>query len=246
MKKSLLNCSLIAVFAAVLFTGCKNMYIPNMPNTPLLREKGDVMVTVNPNNYQGAVALTESFGLMVNGYYRRKSWNLTSGGFDNRFDNQRYMFEGALGYFKKLGSSAVFELYGGGGFGNVIYNYDLYDNGSLINQNTWSANNVKLFIQPNFGIVDKNIEFAVTTRFVMLNFPDAKSVNYTTSEMIAQGINDLEKTDWLFVEPGVVFRYGWSRFKFQNHLLYSAKLNPEPLNTRRLIFGFGLTLNLRN
>jgi hypothetical protein len=243
MKKNVKISLLLSLITIVLLSGCRNMYIPNMPNTPLLKEKGDITVSLNPNNYQAAFAITESIGIMANGYYRRNSWNIASGNFENRYTNQRYMAEGAIGYFKKLGSSAVFEAYAGAGVGNVKFNYDLYDNKVLIDNNSWSANNVKYFFQPNFGIVNDNVELALTTRFVVLNFNNPKiSSNFSEEEMVIERLNGLDKVNWMFIEPGVVFKYGFKNIKLQNHLLYSSKLNPEALNTKNLIFGFGMSV----
>jgi hypothetical protein len=242
MKKNLLKLMLISILPLTM-SSCRILYIPNTPNTPLLEEKGDLKVNLSTNNFQAAYAVTENIGIMANGYYNKNNWNVTSGNFDNRYSTTRFLLEGGAGYFKKIGEKGVFETYAGAGYGNLSYDYTLFDAGIQTQNNTWDSNKMKFFIQPNIGIVSDNLEFAFTTRFVGLNFMNTLT-NYTDSQLAFENLTGVEDRMWMFVEPGVVFRAGWAPFKFQAHMLYSYKLNPEPLNTRNFVIGFAAHINI--
>ncbi len=43
------------------------MYVPNMHNVPLLKEKNELVVNLSTTNYQSAYAITDNIALMTNG-----------------------------------------------------------------------------------------------------------------------------------------------------------------------------------
>lgn len=242
MKDSKLN--LLVIIGLSLLSSCKVLYIPNMVNSPLLKEKGEAKINLNTNNLQASYAVTDNVGLMVNGYYNKNDWNITSGSLVNEYQSKRFLVEGGAGYFKSLGEKGVFEAYAGAGYGTLNYNYKLLDNGIEAEYNRWASNNLKLFIQPVIGTTGEKFDFSFFTRFVGLKFSNVDTINYTPAELDFEGLSNVEKTTWMFLEPGVSIRFGTPLIKLQLQTLYSYKLNPEPLNSKNFVFNIGLHVNL--
>ena len=236
----------------VSLTGCKVMYTPTMQNVPLLQEQGDIKVTLNTNNLQGAYALTENVGVMVNGSFHSSEWKVEDGMNSNEvYSSRRFNVEGAGGYFKKLGENGSFEVYGGAGYGNVSYNntFSYYNPDINLDETQnlkFSANAMKVFVQPSIGTVGENLEVAFSTRLVALKFSGINRVGYTDEQLQMENIYQIDKPTYMFAEPALTLRYGLPWVKIQSQLLYSAKLNADALNYKPVNLNFSLHFNLSN
>ena len=103
---------LLIAIIVLSFSSCKIMYIPNTQNVPMLEEKGDIKVELGTKDLQVAYGVTDHLGIMVNGYYNKNDWSVTSGEYDNQYLSKRTLVEGGLGYYTTMGEKGRFLTHG--------------------------------------------------------------------------------------------------------------------------------------
>jgi hypothetical protein len=233
---TILRLKTIAVGFIVLgtvFTGCKpNAYLPNTIHTPLLKEKGEVRATINLSNLQLAYAITDHIGVMANGQYSTMSQSTTSGNIVDEDISKQMLGEIGVGYFKPLGEYAVFEVYGGGGYGNVSINTKSTGLVTGDFERTFTAPVSKIFIQPSIGLTNETFDIAFTPRLTGMNYGERKLDGFPTNEfdrdniLVSDGLYSL-KGMHMFFEPGVTFRVGIKWVKFQIQGFYVGQISGE-------------------
>ena len=242
--KNLKKLVLIALLL-VCFSSCKIMYIPNTQNIPMLEEKGDIKLDIGNKDMQLAYGISNHVGIMANGYYNKNEWSVVSGTFDNQYLSKRSLIEGGVGYYTTLGENGRFEIYSGAGYGNVSYNYDLVDNGTLTETNTFGINMMRIFFQPAIGLQTDNLGFAFSTRLVSVNFLNVDTVGYTQTELEAEGLHELEDDMFIFIEPAITLRLGIKYAQLQLQPYYNLQVTgPSSINAKKFGFNFGLYLSI--
>jgi hypothetical protein len=225
MKKHIIPFLLIAIF----FNSCSHYYyVPNVQNVSLFREKdefrisalyggGDESVT---GEVQAAYAITDKIGVAAN--YMHASGGDNS---ENNFGKGNY-FEGAVGYFKPIRKSGVFEVYGGLGGGGQQHEYQsIYDN-DYFGKADLSC--FKIYLQPSYGFTFNWIDIAFSTR---LNRVSYTNIDYNIHEntYIIDDLESLSVKGHYFIEPAVTLRAGWKNIKAQVQFVYSDYLNNPKL-----------------
>ncbi len=228
MKKS----KSIILFLAGLLSSCCSphyYYIPNVQNVPLFKEKNEyrASVEVGVGSYfsnkevQAAYSITDKIAIMAN-FMSFKNVN------NGNVANGKY-FDAAVGYYKPLGKSGVFEVYGGFGTGNLHdqYNpYNVYDTTGLILQSynqISSLSFTKIFLQPSIGLTFKGFDIALSTRICGLYFNkinnqiiDNHQPNSDCNQNDFERVNMLaHNKNWYFIEPALTIRGGWKYVKAQ-------------------------------
>jgi hypothetical protein len=216
-------------FLMILFlaTSCAPTYIPNIRNSPMFTEKGEVQLNFqigNGLNGQGAWAISENFGVIGSySYLERSSVDQTSS------DYRKHSFgEAGLGYFKNS-ETMFFELFGGYGEGTG-YSDDFILSGTFA-----SGNYKRYFLQPAFGLNKKTMFVSFVPRFSLVDF----------TEYAAGGARYMVKEDpTLFFEPAVIGRVNFAEhfyFTFQGGL--SVPVSNDPFFEYRLMqFSSGIGL----
>ncbi len=239
---------LLFIIFILSLSSCKIMYIPNMENVPLFKEKGEVRATISTTNFQAAVAVANNVGVMVNGYANNGSGEVFSSQNDFQYISNRYFIEGAVGGFFPVEENFIFEVYAGGGVGYISYNenelYSIFGGSNNGPFSKYSADIQKLFLQPNMGFTNENIDFALSFRFVGLKFSNIDTVNYTVKELIDENIYDLDRPIYFFIEPAITIRFGYKWAKFHVQTIYSKNMSIEPINYRQLNVNFGIHINI--
>ena len=107
-----------ALVTLILLNSCSSMYMPNVPATPMFKEKGEGYVAGHINlkgNISGTagVAVSEHIAVLGNGSF------VDHGKVSNEHFKQ-WLAEGAVGYFTKMGKEKrqILELYAGYGIGS--------------------------------------------------------------------------------------------------------------------------------
>lgn len=219
-------------------TSCKVMYVPNMVNVPLFKEKNEFRGTVSLWDYQFAYAPAKNIGLMANGYVRNSSFSDIT-----NYSTSRNLFEGGIGYFNNLNEGFVFETYVVGGVGNLSYNNsDIYTTPTV--DKKFTTGFTRFFIQPSIGYTNDFVDVAFSTRIVKLGFNSIKNDGYTAQDLKDENILDLDKTNYYFIEPTFTVRMGYKWCKIHLQAVYSNKVNFEPLNYQKFSFNFGLHINI--
>ena len=108
---------IILIFIANIFNSCAPAYIPNKVNAPLFTEAGEISAELsvgrNGLDPQFAMAVTENIAFMING-----NLSLPNNTDTTDLDFHRHGFiEAGAGYFTKIGTNQVFEIFGGFGRG---------------------------------------------------------------------------------------------------------------------------------
>jgi hypothetical protein len=225
------------IFSAIIFTitSC-SVYTPNALNIPLLKEKGEFEVAAhvgNGTNLQAVYAVSNCIGLMAN--YMGTDSEVTIN--ENLVIRKGSMYEIGCGYFsKRPASKALFEIYGGVGFGNINLDRTLLNAPSDIN---FQSNITKLFIQPAIGSVGKNFEISFATRLTFAQFRKINT-NYSREVLLEDKLDNLEQPSWMFIEPALTLRLGIQNVKLQMQIGRSIKLNKQEIEHRSSIFNCGV------
>jgi hypothetical protein len=142
----------ILSFALVLLLGsCSSIYIPSVPNTPMLTTKGEFAggahISLRGNaNFNTAYALVENFAVMANGSFMN---------FENtKKDINHKAFEIGGGYFKTFGpeNNRILEIYAGVGTGKSKRTFRELDQDDIIlSTDHYEANYNKKFFQVNYS-----------------------------------------------------------------------------------------------
>lgn len=196
----------LATIFVLFLNSCKTpSYVPNVINTPLFQKKGQFNAAIHTSNSganpQLAYAVTDHFGLMLNGSFLDK-------GFEPNYFKHSLVELGG-GYFTSIDKAGKFEIYAGYGLGKVK-GHDEF-NSKLIG--SWNsevdAKVVKYFIQPSLGYTSDHFEVCLTTRMVHLRLRE----RLENKNLIAG-----------FFEPAVTLKAGGKKFKGVLQFGYSIDL----------------------
>ena len=214
---------IIFSLSIVYFSACAPLYVPNVVNTPMLTEKGDLNASLHAGlsgyDAQGAYALTENIAVMLNSSFM----NSTS---DSSNNYHKHIFvEAGAGYFKPLGEFGLFEVYSGYGLGK-INSYQA--TGDLMSFADTYVN--RFFVQPSFGFVSPYFEAAIAPRAVMA------FVSQTTGRQTG-----------FFIEPTLVLKAGSPNLKLTSQIGLSYMLNQYETSFfyQPFIFSIGLQYSVR-
>ncbi len=234
--------TLIAV--VLLCNGCSSIYMPGVPNTPMLSTKGEFAggahVSLRGNvNVNSAYAFSDNLAAMVN-----------FGFVDNqrrRKDIKHNYFEIAGGYFKTFGpdDNRILEFYAGMGTANSLRVFRDFDDGVLVNTTTYDSKYTKTFVQANYS--SKKIS---KVRLLGVDF----GLNYGTAWRLSfASTNDFRlngmphsNEDNIFIEPVFFTRMVLSE---QFQLQYTSGSNiglrsRKFLNAGHSVFSVGAVFNI--
>ncbi|MBK6833649.1 MAG: hypothetical protein IPG89_04965 [Bacteroidetes bacterium] len=204
---------------------CTPAYIPNVINTPMLTNKGEIQAAVytGTSNFdqQFAYAPTDHFGLMLNGSF---AYNLNTA---SGYKHMHKFVELGAGYYTKLENNGRFEVFGGFGGGNLKSK-----NISDLWNETVNANSYRIFIQPSIGASTQLFDGSLATRLVMVNIYQGShtttgyliepaltgKVGYKYVKAVAQlGLSIPAGNSVKFAYQPFMFSLGIQAFLFKNH-----------------------------
>ena len=217
---------LIGIFVPVMFS-CSPEYIPNMANTPLFSEKGDLQANlaggVSGTDVQLAYAVTDHVGLMANGSFSDRTSDTT-----NDF-HKHTLLEFAGGYYDRVGGHGRYEIFGGFGTGRI----EGYWEDSPLDDPVSDARFLKLFIQPAVGLTSDFADASVGSRLLLVR------TDYNEDDP------DAEAKIHPFFEPFITARLGFKYVKVVSQLGLSVPIREDlPFDYQPLIFNVGLHFNI--
>jgi hypothetical protein len=221
----------VLILGIGLCSACRTVYSPNAANSPLLQEEKEFKALVAPNNVQAAYAVTDHFGVMLNGYLN----SYTSD--DKDFHNKGKALELGIGYFNKTPGDVIYEVWGGAGRFNVAM-----DEASASKR--FDAKATKLFIQPGVGWVSPYFDLGLSSRFSMLNYNSPEITGYTQQEQRDYYFESLAVKPHLFWEPAITVRGGYKWIKLQVQYGRVIKLSTNQLNYSDDFTTIGVSFNL--
>lgn len=241
MKKYL---PIILPFLVLFVSSCSSVYMPNVPNTPMLSKQGEFSggghISLKGNtSVNGAYAVSDHVGLLFSGSVM-----------DNKRrakDFNHKLIEIGGGYFNSFGpdNNRIFEIYAGVGKGWSNITFRDFKNDVLVNSQFQEVDYRKSFLQVNYSSKKKD-----NLKLFGANFP----INYGTALRISQismdrfFINKVvqPKEDNIFFEPIFFTRMQLNQFI---QLQYTTSSNiglkkREYISAGNSIFTIGVVINV--
>lgn len=197
MKRSLqLLLSLGLVWA---FSSCSSVYMPNVPNTPMLSAKGELStgghITLKGNaSFNSAFAVGEHVGLILNGSLMNSS--------RSKRDFRHNLLEAGGGYFTTFGPqrNRILEVYTGLGRGSSDRTYKDKSPEGVVSYDRQEVTFNKYFLQVNYSSKRRK-SLSLLGRSFGLNYGTALRASYVTMDEFIR--NDLQQPgeDNIFLEP---------------------------------------------
>ena len=246
MLKKYLRFSGLAL-AALFFVRCSSIYMPNVPATPMFREQGEAYAAAHVNvkgniSANAGLALTEHVAVLANGSYANV------GGASSNDNFNQHLYEGAIGYFTKVGKEKrqVFEIYGGYGVGSSTDIDSRSTTTGMAPVEERIMNFDKIFVQVNYS----------STRKRKLDlFGKKRNLNYGTAIRVSRvAMKDFTINGFaapteenLFIEPLFFTRLELNKgfqLQYTNGFNFGLIQN-EYLKAGNAVFTLGVTYNLR-
>ena len=225
MKSKRLLFLILVITAGILANSCSPEYIPNMINSPMLSNQGEIQATIAAGtsnlDLQTAYAITDNIAVMVNGSYADRTSDSTEN------FHKHLMIEGGIGYYRQISEVGRIEVFGGYG-GGAVNGY--YEN-DLVSANS-DATFQRFFLQPGIGMSSGIFDGSFATRLSLVSMnPDL--------ENFVPGLDP-------FLEPVVTAKLGWRYAKFVLQGGLSIPLAEENLtyDYQPFIINFGLNINI--
>ncbi|MFO7923164.1 MAG: hypothetical protein R6U58_05690 [Bacteroidales bacterium] len=210
----------ILIFMTLISGSCAPAYVPNVINTPLLSNKGEIQASLHGGisgvDPQLSYAVTDNVGLILNGSFADNTSDSS-----NNFHKHNFI-EIGTGYYTKIGNKGRFETFGGFGSGKLQAEYE---------NDLWTSRadviSSRFFLQPAIGITTSILDASFTSRLVLIN--------------LSQGT---EKSTGVFAEPALTGKLGFRYVKAVIQLGLSIPLQENiDFNYQPFMFSVGLQAN---
>jgi len=234
----------ILPFFALALGSCSSLYMPNVPNTPMLSSRGELSaaghVTLKGNiSLNSAYAFSDHFGLLLNG----SVMNINR----ERKDFRHSLMETGAGYFSAFGpeQNRILEIYAGLGKGNSERVYKDRTSAGLITEDRQESSFNKTFLQVNYSSKKKNDLNLFGARFP-LNYGTALRISYLKMKDFTR--NDIVQAneDNVFLEPVFFTRMAISKavqLQYTSGSNFGLK-NRKFLTAGNSVFSVGLVINV--
>lgn len=235
----------LPLLLVVLLSGCSSIYMPGVPNTPMLTTQGEIgagaHISLKGNfNFNSAYAVSNHFAVMANGASMNNE--------KHKKDIKNKMIEFGAGYFDTFGpdNNRIIEIYGGFGSGkNERLFREFNDDDLLISTDLQKSKYDKKFIQVNYSSKKKDNLRLFGTNFG-LNFGTALRMSFVkTNDFYRNGVLQANE-DNIFIEPVFFTRMILSD---EVQLQYTSGSNfglksRKFLNAGNSVFSVGVVVNL--
>lgn len=203
---------IVLLSLSLLFGSCKMMYLPNLQNVPMFREKGELQATVALQNAQLAYAVSDQIGVIASVYNRNGKVPHLDDGNTYNYMADSYGFDFGAGFISRKDEERKVELYGGYGFGKAQLDYS-YDINPMVGNGArgGSSRYNKIFIQPVFITQHKDLDFGFSVRASIVDF-------YDFEDKLG---NQLDVERPVFLEPALTLNKRVSAFSFRGQLQFS-------------------------
>jgi hypothetical protein len=202
---------------------CSPEYIPNVVNTPMFDEQGELQANlsagVSGTDVQAAYALTDNVGVMLNSSFNRQVSDTTE-------DYHKHtILEFGLGYYGSISDYGRYEIYGGYGAGRIKG----YDEDNIFDSQITDATFGKIFLQPSFGFKSNYFDGSMGARIALVR------VDYKND---SEGLSEKFHP---FVEPVITGRLGIKNVKVVSQVGLSFPFKDEHVfDYQPFIFSLGL------
>ncbi|KIO78611.1 hypothetical protein TH53_02310 [Pedobacter lusitanus] len=232
------------VFVLLFFASCSSVYVPTVPNTPMLSAQGEFSGGAHINlkgdaNFNGAYAVSNHIGLLLGGALMKDERRTR--------DIRRKQLEGGIGYFDTFGPdhTRILEVYAGIGTGSTHRTYRVYDKDVLISTELQEVNYSKTFLQVNYSS-RKNRNFHLFGNNYPINYGTALRISHVSMGTFLINGSGQPKEDNIFLEPVFFTRMRLSRaVQLQYTTSYNLGLkNRKYMTAGNSIFSVGAVINV--
>jgi hypothetical protein len=234
----------LAVSSALLISSCSSIYIPNVPNTPMLSSKGELSasghVSLKGNvSFNSAYAVSDHFGVLLSGAVM--SSNRT------KKDFKHNLLETGAGYFTTFGADndRILEIYAGIGKGSTDRTYKERTDAGLETVDRQEAGLNKYFAQVNYSSKDKKT-FRIFGGSFPLNYGTAVRVSYVSMNEFLRNNLVQPTEDNIFIEPVFYTRMALNdmvQLQYTSGSNFGLK-NRKFLTAGSSVFTVGLVINV--
>jgi len=250
---------LLVIAIILLFSSCApRIFLPDRANVPMLREAGEMKLNTslkrqNQSEAPGtgwspsvdfAASPFRNLGLMASyrstDKYANEDFWLSN---RERHDSIRYTgsrFEFGAGYYSRFGGKGLFEIYGGGGFGEIRRN-------NLKNMSgNYHADYYRIFLQPAVGFTHRDIiEFSGGMRFTYQRYANFTSSMPGMVHSFTTPPAEIDRVAFYFIEPFVNFSVGTKYVKFNIQPGFSNNISSPSLDNQVSFYlSMGVTFQL--
>lgn len=237
--------SYFLLLTIIILSSCSSIYIPSVPNTPMLTTQGEVAggahISLKGNfNFNSAYAVTNHVALLANGAFMHNE--------RTKKDIKHKMIEFGGGYFDTFGpdNNRILEIYVGLGSGKSDRAFRNFDrNDVLISNDIQEAKYDKQFVQVNYSSKKVNNLRLFGAKFG-LNYGTALRVTYAKTNNFYRNNILQPNEDNIFFEPVFFTRMILSD---EVQLQYTSGSNiglksRKFLNAGNSVFSVGVVVNL--
>ena len=235
----------LPLLVLILLSGCSSIYMPSVPNTPMLTTQGEIAagahISLKGNfNFNSAYAVGNHFAVLANGASMSNE--------REKKDIKHKMIEFGAGYFDTFGpdNNRILEIYGGFGSGKSDRLFREFNNDDLlISTDVQKAKYDKKFIQVNYSSKKKDNLRLFGVNFG-LNFGTALRMSFVkTNDFYRNGVIQPNE-DNIFIEPVFFTRMILSdevQLQYTSGSNFGLK-NRKFLNAGNSVFSIGAVINL--
>ena len=233
------------VSLVILFSSCSSVYIPNVPNSPMLSAPGELHASghITPKgnvSFNTAYAVSEHFGVLANGSLMNR----------NKFkkDFRHNLMEIAGGYFNTFGPDSnlrIFEIYTGIGKGSSDRTFKERTNDGFVTYDRQEVTFDKFFIQANYSSKEKKSLSLFNKRYP-LNYGTVLRLSYVTMDEFIRNDVPQPTEDNIFLEPVFFTRLLLSpsvQFQFTSGSNFGLR-NRKFLTAGNSVLSLGLVINV--
>ena len=225
-------------------SSCSSIYIPNVPNTPMLSSQGELSasghISLKGNaSFNSAYAVSDHFGILLNGSVMNSN--------RNKKDFNQNLLETGAGYFTTFGpgNDRILEIYAGLGRGSSNRTYKENTDIGFVTTDRQEISFAKYFLQVNYSSKDKK-NFRLFGKDFPLNYGTAIRVSHINMKEFIR--NDLNQSteDNIFIEPVFFTRMALNRtvqLQYTSGSNFGLK-NRKFLTAGNSVFTVGLVLNV--
>ena len=228
----------------LIISGCSSVYMPNVPNTPMLSARGELNaaghITLKGNvSVNSAYAASDHFAIMLNGSVMNST--------RSKKEFSHNLIETGAGYFTTFGSdkNRVLEIYAGLGKGNSERVYIDQSSGGLTTEDRQEVNFKKTFFQVNYSSKRKQ-DFKLFGARFPLNYGTALRVSHVKMSDFMRNNVEQAKEDNIFLEPVFFTRMAISnavQIQYTSGSNFGLK-NRKFLTAGNSVFSIGLVIGV--